>query len=71
MFMVIIFRDCSRITVSGKVPFASAIVAKEFFLGLNMFLFPNRIQFGSENFIEFFKIRFPDRIGIGSETDTV
>ena len=35
------------------------------------FLFPNRIQFGSENFIEFFKICFPNRIGIGSETDTV
>ena len=36
-----------------------------------VFLFPNRIQFGSENFIEYFKIDFPNRIGIGSETDTV
>ena len=36
-----------------------------------VFLFPNRIQFGLENFIEYFKIDFPNRIGIGSETDTV
>ena len=42
-----------------------------FFLCLNRFFFPNRIQFGSEIFIEYFKIDFPNRIGIGSETDTV
>ena len=36
-----------------------------------VFFFPNRIQFGSENFIEYFKIDFPNRIRIGSETDTV
>ena len=47
-------------------------LVRNFFLGLNIvFLFPNRIQFGSENFIEFVKICFPNRIGIGSETDTV
>ena len=41
------------------------------FFGLNIvFLFPNRIQFGSENLIEFCKNFFPNRIGIGSEMDT-
>ena len=45
---------------------------RNFLLGLKMFfLFPNRIQFGLENFIELLKICFPNRIGIGSETDTV
>ena len=42
------------------------------FSGLKyVFLFPNNILFGSENFIEVFKIGFPNRIGIGSETNTV
>ena len=42
------------------------------FSGLKcVFLFPNRIQFGLENVIDFFKIYFPNRIGIGWETDTV